>query len=271
MLPSTRNLVFMETNKQPTKMIKEFSKRVTTVALATAGSVAAFGFATTSPAQAATILCPGEGAGFTLTQFALLGENGCYRTDKKFVFKQSNPTDGAIANGAVLISDVSTATLDLHSFNYRPSPPLSHGPTPFTIDYTIEIFNDPATSVDETLNKFFHEFSVGYDATGIADVGITVSKTVWLDAIGGTQLVGTSTAKSPDLGGPSAGNIVTLGSNVHVQKLFVRDVFGTDTTSGVLNSVTNDFTQKTKATPEPSAILAVLAVAGIGAFARRKS
>ncbi|MFM6587980.1 MAG: PEP-CTERM sorting domain-containing protein [Microcystis panniformis] len=42
---------------------------------------------------------------------------------------------------------------------------------------------------------------------------------------------------------------------------------------GLLNSITNDYLQTTKSLdiPEPSAILGILAVAGVGAFARRKS
>lgn len=246
-------------------MIKDFSKRVTTVALATAGSVAAFGFATTSPAQASTIACPT--APFTLNQFALLGATGCYVTDKKFVFSESNPTTGAIGDGTVFIS---TPVPNSHSFNYSPIPALNGSGGTFTIDYTVEVFDDPATPVDETLHQFFHQFSVGYDATAMGDQGITVSKTVWLDAIDGTALVGTSLARSADIGGNgSPGTIVTVPG--HVQKLFVRDVLGTTNPMGFINSVTNDFTQKTKKVPEPSAILGILAVAGIGAFARRKS
>ena len=257
----------MKTNKQPTKMIKEFSKRVTTVALATAGSVAAFGFATTSPAQASTLaVCPNSG-NFTLADFAVLGVTGCYVGDKRFQYVDADPSSGDITTGIVLISSPPTSA-NSHSFNYSPRPTaLTQAGGTYTIEYLVEVFNDPATSVDDTLNQFFHQFSIGYDATGMADAGITVSKTVWLGSIGGT-LVGTSTAKSTDLGGPSAGNVVSVPG--HVQQLFVRDVFATTSPMGAINSVTNDFTQKTKATPEPSAILGILAVAGVGAFARRK-
>lgn len=249
-------------------MIKEFSKRVTTVALATAGSVAAFGFATTSPAQASTIqLCPSSN--FTLADFAFLGTTGCYVGDKRFQYLDATPSTGDITSGIVLISSPPTSA-NSHSFNYSPRPTsLTETGGKYTIEYLVEVYNDPATSVDDTLNQFFHQFSVGYDATAMGDAGITVTKTVWLDGIGGT-LVGTSTAQSANIGGSgSPGTIVTVPG--HVQKLFVRDVFGTNSPMGAINSVTNDFTQKTKPTPEPSAILAVLAVAGIGAFARRKS
>ncbi|MBC1197535.1 PEP-CTERM sorting domain-containing protein [Microcystis aeruginosa BLCCF158] len=248
-------------------MIKEFSKRVTTVALATAGSVAAFGFATTSPVQAAPIAaCPSM---FTLGDFAVLGNTGCYVGDKRFQYLDADPSTGNITTGLVFISSPPTAA-NSHSFSYRPQPTaLTQTGGQYTIDYLIEVYNDPGTSVDETLTQFFHQFSIGYDSTGMQDQGVTVTKTVWLDGIGGTQLVGTSQGKSSDLGGNgSPGNIVTVPG--HVQKLFVRDVFGTTNAMGAINSVTNDFTQKTKV-PEPSAILGILAVAGIGAFARRKS
>lgn len=247
-------------------MTTTISKRLATGALAIAGSVAAFGFATTSPAQA-TVTTACNLDGFSVSDFSLLGSHGCFLDDKKFVYLGSDPTSATFNDNLLISQPVS----ELHSFNYQPIPALNSTIPTITIDYTIEVFNDPATSEDETLEKFFHQFSIGYDATGMGDLGITASKTVWLDGINGSQLVGNSTAQSIDIGGSgSAGNIVTVSG--HQTKLFVRDVFGTTNPVGFINSVTNDFTQKRKIdVPEPSAILGILAVAGIGAFARRKS
>jgi hypothetical protein len=138
----------------------------------------------------------------------------------------------------------------------------------FVIDYTIEIVNDPGTIENELLTKMFKDFSIGYDATGAGNQGISADKTVWSDSINGMDLVGSSMA-STALG--ASGNVVTVPSNL--KKLFVRDTFSVSDSMGSLNSVTNDFTQTTKSIdiPEPSAILGILAVAGVGAFARRKS
>jgi len=85
-------------------------------------------------------------------------------------------------------------------------------------------------------------------------------------------LVGTSEAKSSDIGGTgSPGQTVPIAPNI--LKLYVRDTFSVSSVNGSLNSITNDFRQTTKSIdiPEPSAILGILAAAGVGAFARRKS
>jgi hypothetical protein len=93
-----------------------------------------------------------------------------------------------------------------------------------------------------------------------------VDKTVWSDAFGGTSLIGSSTASSST---SASGAMVPVPADV--KKLFVRDTFSVSSPMGSLNSITNDFTQKSIDIPEPSAILGILAVAGAGAFARRKS
>jgi hypothetical protein len=81
-------------------------------------------------------------------------------------------------------------------------------------------------------------------------------------------LVGTSEARSLDIGGiGSPGLTVLIDRNI--LKLYVRDTFVISSVNGSVNSITNDFRQTN--IPEPSAILGILAVAGAGAFARRKS
>ncbi|WP_287730156.1 PEP-CTERM sorting domain-containing protein [Microcystis sp. M090S1] len=114
----------------------------------------------------------------------------------------------------------------------------------------------------------FKDFSIGYDATGAGNSGIFTEKMVWSDSINGSALIGTSTATTA-LG--ASGAMVPVPSGI--TKLFVRDTYRVDSPTGSLNSITNDFTQTTKSIdiPEPSAILGILAVAGVGAFARRKS
>jgi len=232
-------------------MITNISRRLTTGALAIAGSVAAFGFAGTAPAQAQAV-CP-----LPLGQlFSGFKSAPCLVGDKLFTFLASSPTSGAINSGVLLIDQILSPTIDRHTFNYRPSPALTQVSGTFVVRYTIEI-TDPA--------KMFKSFSIGYDATGAGNFGIFTEKTVWSDAIGG-MLIGTSTATTA-LG--ASGAMVSVPSGI--TKLYVQDTYRVDDPMGSLNSITNDFMQEVKDVPEPSAILGILAVAGIGAFARRKS
>jgi hypothetical protein len=244
-------------------MITNISRRLTTGALAIASSVAAFGFAGAAPAQAQA-LCP-----LPLGQvFSTFRTTPCRVGDKLFTFINASPASGPINDGVLLIDQLISSMVDRHTFNYRPSPALMQSSGTFVIDYTIEIVNDPGTIENELLTKMFKDFSIGYDATGAGNQGISADKTVWSDSINGMDLVGSSMA-STALG--ASGNVVTVPSNL--KKLFVRDTFSVSDSMGSLNSVTNDFTQTTKSIdiPEPSAILGILAVAGVGAFARRKS
>ena len=244
-------------------MITNISRRLTTGALAIASSVAAFGFAGAAPAQAQA-LCP-----IPLGQvFSTFSTTPCRVGDKLFTFINASPASGPINNGVLLIDQLISSMVDRHTFNYRPSPALMQSSGTFVIDYMIEIVNDPDTIENELLTKMFKDFSIGYDATGAGNQGISADKTVWSDSINGMDLVGSSMA-STALG--ASGNIVTVPSNL--KKLFVRDTFSVSDPMGSLNSITNDFTQTTKSIdiPEPSAILGILAVAGAGAFARRKS
>ena len=250
-------------------MITNISRRLTTGALAIAGSVAAFGFATTSPAQAqVTTDCP---LNFTqgMGQFSSFKTTPCRVGDKLFTFLASSPTSGAINNGVLSIDQILTMSIDRHTFSYKLTPALLQGNGPFIIDYTIEIVDDPGTpGENELLTKMFKGFSIGYDATGAGNSGIFTEKKVWSDSINGSTLIGTSTATT---GLGASGVVVPVPSGI--TKLFVRDTYDVLDAQGSLNSVTNDFTQKTKSIdiPEPSAILGILAVAGVGAFARRKS
>jgi hypothetical protein len=244
-------------------MITNISRRLTTGALAIAGSVAAFGFAGAAPAQAQAA-CP-----LPLGQlFSSFVSQPCLVGDKLFTFLASSPTSGPITSGVLLIDQILSPTIDRHTFNYRPSPALTQAGGTFVIDYTVEIVDDPGTSENELLTKMFNSFSIGYDATGAGNSGIFTEKMVWSDSINGSALIGTSTATTAS---GASGAMVPVPSGI--TKLFVRDTYRVDSPTGSLNSITNDFTQTTKSIdiPEPSAILGILAVAGVGAFARRKS
>ncbi|MFN5971102.1 MAG: PEP-CTERM sorting domain-containing protein [Microcystis sp.] len=246
-------------------MITNISRRLTTGALAIAGSVAAFGFAGAAPAQAQAV-CVAQ-------LFDNFKANPCRKGDKLFTHINSSGSGINDPFNFLTITETVLPLGDLHTFTFTPATPLTSLGGVYVIDYTIEIVDDPDTlNVNELLTKMFEAFSAGYTTTGQTDSGVSLSKTVWSDAFDGTSLVGTSEAKSLDIGGiGSPGQTVPIDPNI--QKLYVRDTFSVSDEDGSLNSITNDFRQITKSIdiPEPSAILGILAVAGVGAFARRKS
>jgi hypothetical protein len=246
-------------------MITNISRRLTTGALAIAGSVAAFGFAGAAPAQA-------QAQAECLPQsFNNFKTNPCRKGDKLFTHINSSGIGINDTNNFLTITETVLPLGDLHTFTFTPATPLLSSSGTYVIDYTIEIVDNPNTPDNELLTKMFEAFSAGYTTTGQTDSGVSLNKTVWSDAFGGSSLVGTSEARSLDIGGiGSPGLTVPIAPNI--QKLYVRDTFSVSSVNGSLNSITNDFRQKRIVkTPEPSAILGILAVAGVGAFARRKS
>jgi hypothetical protein len=245
-------------------MITNISRRLTTGALAIAGSVAAFGFANTAPVQAQAAECFPQ-------SFNNFKTNPCRKGDKLFTHINSSGSGINSPGNFLTITETVLPLGDLHTLTFTPGNPLTSLSGVYVIDYTIEIVDDPSTGDNELLTKMFEAFSAGYTTTGQTDSGVSLNKTVWSDAFGGSSLVGTSEARSLDIGGiGSPGLTVPIAPNI--QKLYVRDTFSVSSVNGSLNSITNDFRQKSIVkTPEPSAILGILAVAGVGAFARRKS
>ena len=241
-------------------MITNISRQLTTGALAIAGSVAAFGFAGAAPVQAQAVCFP--------QSFNNFKTNPCRKGDKLFTHISSTGTGLDDPGNSLTITETVLPLGDLHTFTFTPATPLLSSSGDYVIDYTIEIVDNPDTPDNELLTQMFSAFSGGYTTTGQTDSGVSLSKTVWSDAFGGSSLVGTSEAKSLDIGGiGSPGPTVQVDPNI--LKLYVRDTFSVSSVNGSVNSITNDFRQKS--IPEPSAILGVLAVAGAGAFARRKS
>jgi len=245
-------------------MITNISRRLTTGALAIAGSVAAFGFANTAPVQAQAAECFAQ----TFNNFKT---NPCRKGDKLFTHINSSGSGINSPGNFLTITETMLPMGDLHTFTFTPANPLTSLSGVYIIDYTIEIVDDPiTTNVNELLTKMFEAFSAGYTTTGQTDSGVSLNKTVWSDAFGGSSLVGTSEARSKDIGGIGSPGL-TVPINPNILKLYVRDTFSVSSVNGSLNSITNDFRQKSIDIPEPSAILGILAVAGVGAFARRKS
>jgi len=245
-------------------MITNISRRLTTGALAIAGSVAAFGFANTAPVQAQAVDCFPQ-------SFNNFKDNPCRKGDKLFTHINSSGSGINSPGNFLTITETVLPLGDLHTFTFTPANPLTSLSGVYVIDYTIEIVDDPDTPDNELLTKMFEAFSAGYTTTGQTDSGVSLNQTVWSDAFGGSSLVGNSEAKSSSIGGTgSPGLTVPIAPNI--LKLYVRNTFSVSDVDGSLNSITNDFRQKSIVkTPEPSAILGILAVAGVGAFARRKS
>lgn len=203
---------------------------------------------TTAPAQA-QVVCPSLGQLWSAFQTA-----PCRLGDKLFTFYSSSPA--AVDNGSTLISQTVLPTFDVHSLTYRPQPTLTQVSGVYTLEYTVEIVDDPGTGVNESLTKQFLRFSSGYTATGGFDNGISLSMTAWSSGFG-TGLVGTSTASSIT---NSTGTVVYVPNNI--TKLFVRDTVSVSDPNGILNSFSNDFVQS-QSVPEPSALLG-LGLLGLG-------
>jgi hypothetical protein len=242
-------------------MITNISRQLTTGALAIASSVAAFGFAGAAPAQAQAV------AECFPQLFTTFTSTPCRKGDKLFTYISSS---GSQMSSPVNFLTITQSTMpELHSFTFTPASPLSSTSGIQTLSYSIEIVDDPTTPENEALTKMFSTYSAGYTTTGMTDKGVSLQQSTWSGSLGGT-LIGSSIAKSSDIGGTgSPGNVITVPADV--KKLFVTNTFGVSTAGGLLNSITNDYTQKSIDIPEPSAILGILAVAGAGAFARRKS
>jgi len=197
--------------------------------------------------------------------------NPCRKGDKLFTHINSSGSGINDPANFLTITETVLPLGDLHTFTFTPATPLTSLGGVYVIDYTIEIVDDPDTPDNELLTKMFEAFSGGYTTTGQTDSGVSLNKTVWSDAFGGSSLVGTSEARSLDIGGIGSPGL-TVPIDPNILKLYVRDTFSVSSVNGSLNSITNDFRQKSIVkTPEPSAILGILAVAGVGAFARRKS
>ncbi|MCA2619892.1 MULTISPECIES: PEP-CTERM sorting domain-containing protein [unclassified Microcystis] len=236
-------------------MITNISRRLTTGALAIAGSVAAFGFAGAAPAQAQTS-CSDRSL-MVLSQFMAL-TSGCIDMDKIYKFDAATTTNTTdFLDGFIAISNsTGSAGEGVHRMTYtrRPTFPSTIG-TKFTLGYTVEIA--PFSTA------MFDQVSLGVDVAGQLP-GITTKKYISSTAIGSND-VGLLTSLN-------GGTPVPVPVPSGVRKLFILDEIEVTAATAQVNAFTNTYTQKKSIDiPEPSAILGILAVAGVGAFACRKS
>lgn len=214
------------------------------------GMVASSLVVTTAPAQAQVAECPPLGQMWSNFKTA-----PCRVGDKLFTFNSSSPANAD--NGGLLISQSLLPGLDVHTLTYMPlGSGLSQASGLYTLEYTIEIVDDPLTGVDESLTKEFSAFSSGYTSTALTDFGILLNKTVWSGGFG-TGLIGISTASSMT---SSTGSMVNVPHGIG--KLFVQDTVSVSNPNGLLDSLANTFIQR-PSVPEPSALLG-LGLLGLG-------
>ncbi|MFM6632265.1 MAG: PEP-CTERM sorting domain-containing protein [Microcystis panniformis] len=223
-------------------MITNISRQLTTGALAIAGSVAAFGFA--GAAQAATILS----GTLALTGTAQIDPWGTANP----MLKPLNVTaiNGATGQFAgVMLGDVSTPAS--FALTGTGSGPFSMFTAPSSLANFISI----------TVNQLY---PIG------PGPGIVVGNITYTMAFG---------TDMPSGGGDGTTTYTVTGKMLFDEPNGYPDLFGTFsigfTRSVIGNQVSQSYNlslQKSGLTvPEPSAILGILAVAGVGAFARRKS
>ncbi|MCZ8120785.1 MAG: PEP-CTERM sorting domain-containing protein [Microcystis sp. LE18-22.4A] len=233
-------------------MITNISRRLTTGALAIAGSVAAFGFANTAPAQAQAA-CPY----FQMLPNFLALPNGCLDMDKLYKGSDPHTSDQAdFLNSMITISVSQSGGQDVHRLTYTRGPalPATVG-SKFTLGYTVEIA--PSSSA------MFDAVSLGVDVAGQLP-GITTKK-----YISGTTIGNSDIGLLSSVNGTTPSPVLIPAG---ITKLFILDEIEVTSAGAQVNAFTNTYTQKRIVkTPEPSAILGILAVAGVGAFARRKS
>lgn len=212
-------------------MIANISRQLTTGALAIAGTVAAFGFA--GAAQASTLVVVGNAT------IGAWGTTNPVLTPTTLL--SVTPTGGGQFAG-VTLADVSlngafaltgTGTGDTTTFTPAPAP--------------VPGFVTIATTPGNVIGNITPTASVGTNSSsgGVSSTTYTVSGTTIFDEPTGPDLLGTFAITFNRTDSP--------GSTVELFTLILTK------------------TNQPVPVPEPSAILGVLAVAGAGAFARRKS
>ncbi|CCI01370.1 PEP-CTERM sorting domain-containing protein [Microcystis aeruginosa] len=236
-------------------MITNISRRLTTGALAIAGSVAAFGFAGAAQAATANGTFGGTTGGVTFS--------GDLSTVNAITF---NSLAGIVTNVPTTYTPFG-GTTGPNDFYAGPSGTTFQSMAGFGVTFTGP---GPATVLD------FSGAGVGNSTDGITLTFASnsiVSGTSPLNRYSFTASSGTIISQN------------TTGLNILFEGTFA-DSGGTYSTSAATVSLsiassgmgqgTNTFTFGTppavsSKVPEPSAILGILAVAGIGAFSRRKS
>ena len=226
-------------------MITNISKRVTTGALALAGSVAAFGFAGAAPAQA---LISGT---LSITGTADIDPWGTANP-------MLTPLDITAVNGAtgqfegVMLGDVQTPASFSLTGNPGASPMFSFGsPDSIANFISIMVNQGPPTGPGP--------------GTVIGNVTGTMAMGTFAGVPGGDGTTTYTVTGTIDFDEPNP--YPTLSGTFSIG--FTRSVTG-----GQVSESYNLSLQKSSvptSTPEPAAILGILAVAGVGAFARRKS
>lgn len=231
-------------------MITNISRQLTTGALALAGTVAALSFA--GAAQAASIVQTATLSN-TATNFTDTALSGLTKFDSSLgTLNSVIVTLNATVAGAVGLENTGPSASSI-TYNLQASVALS-SPGVGTLLTSVPVFSGTfnAGPFDGTT-----DFG-GTSGTTISNLTANTSETVTLTT-GLTPFIGSGSLDA-FLSGTGQSN--TNGSG-NVASAFTTQAGG---------SVTVQYNYTPAATvPEPSAILGILAVAGVGAFARRKS
>jgi hypothetical protein len=241
----------------PTPMMTYISRQLTSGTLAIAGSVATFGFG--AIAQAASIV---QTASFpSLTGTTSTNFSGQALTPSLTQFDSSLGTlnfvritlDGRVTGSAQLESlDAAPANVN---YNLQATVGLSVTGISGNIVEAIPIASGTfaATAFDGTIDFGGTSGASFTNLSGNASQTVTLTSN--LSPFIGTGTLAAFLSGSGQSLGSGAGNLVTL---------FATQAGGTVT-------IEYDFTPPVVGTPEPSAMLGILAVAGAGALARRKT
>ena len=224
-------------------MIKDFSKRATTVALATAGSVAAFGFA--GAAQAAQLNAN--------VGFVPMGGSTTYVSSSNLQNATQLTLVGFPNAGVNMVNIVPTTYLGVTNDFYSGSLAVDAASYVTLTPTTISIPGALGTEYPLASGTFQVTFTTAsgpatFDATSYRKTSANANA---LDL----YLLGTTTGTGFD---PSPSQVL----------LNLNQVGGPPNATNYSATFSSPPAGRV---PEPSAILGILAVAGVGAFARRKS
>jgi hypothetical protein len=212
------------------KLTQTFASSSLAIGVATLASLAGTTFL--APSAQAVNVAYTSGTGFATTTVG----------DKIYTFVSGNAPSGTIS-----LDFFTLPTDDLYTFRYTPSSPFNPA-TPVTLKYTVAII--PASP------NFFKGVSLGVDVPGSASqVQVTA---------GVVPNVGSSFSLVSNAGAADGPN-PTAPLNT-IKSLTVTNTIAATGGSAIVNSVSNTFTQSTPraSVPEPSAVLSLLALGGLG-------